>query len=225
MGGAAGDQAAHAVADQGHSPDLDRPVGKQGFQRHGEVLAVLGDVPAAVVAQKHRRPALLALQLAGIGVAVVPVGVGAPDALVAAQAVQIDRDVAAGLRVLGGEGGAGGEGGPTDNTAAMATYAARNKMSLAQARSGDVVRVLCTGVRALRTHFVARPHRGALDRPAGRFLTAEARDTGGRASAGNVSEETRLMTQGTPLIRSRARASGVIGQVNLGSKALNPGLK
>ncbi len=46
----ASDQSAHAVADQRHPAHFHRPVRQQRFERGGEVFAVLGDVPAAVVA-------------------------------------------------------------------------------------------------------------------------------------------------------------------------------
>ena len=123
----AGDQPAHAVTDQRHAAHFHRPVCEQGFECGGEVLAVLGDVPAAVVAEEHRRVAVLALQLRGVGIAIVLVGIARPDVLVAAQAVQEHCDVTAGVRVLGGEC----RGSQRQQTALAITEAERGRQAIA----------------------------------------------------------------------------------------------
>ena len=58
--GAAGDEAAHAVADDDEVFDLDRPGGDQRLQRLGEGAAVQRDVQAGIVGERDRRIAEVA---------------------------------------------------------------------------------------------------------------------------------------------------------------------
>ncbi len=91
--GAADDQAAHAVPDQGNGFHRHRPGRAQFLQQSGELLAIGGDMAAGVVAQVERGEAQVILQV----VADARAALAAPAQFRQAQPVHQHDDVPARL--------------------------------------------------------------------------------------------------------------------------------
>ena len=101
--GRARHQPAHRVPHEREILDSHGPLGHKPLEQIGQGQAVLGDVPAGVVAELNRRDAEVAPQAARVGVA-PPAGAEPPGELGLPQAVHEQHDAGGAFGEGSGEG-------------------------------------------------------------------------------------------------------------------------